>query len=68
MGVNTGGTIVTLGEGAVGERLGTLGDGAGKLGWTSTEGAGRSVIGSVAVGGVAVTLEKMQESAWTAAN
>ena len=61
--VNTGGEIVNLGESAIGGRLGTLGDGAGKLGWTSIGGAGSGAIGSGAVGGVAVTLEKMRESA-----
>ena len=68
LGVNTRGTIVTLRESAVGVRLSTLRDGAGKLGWTATRGAGRIAVGSGAVGGMAVTLEKMQESAWIAAN
>ena len=67
-GVDTGGTIFTLGESAVGGRLGTLGDSAGKLGWTAIVGAGRGAIGSGAVGGVAVTLEKMRESACMAEN
>ena len=67
-GVNTGGTIVTLREGAVGVRLGTLGDGAGKLSWTATGGAGHGAIGAEAVGEVSVILEKMLETSWMAEN
>ena len=68
MGVNTGGTIVTLEERAVEGRLGTLGEGAGKSGWKATGGAGRGAMGAGAVGGMPVTLEKMRESAWMAEN
>ena len=68
LGVTTEGTIVTLRESAVGGSLGTLGRGAGKSGWTATGGAGRGVMGARAVGGMAVMLEKIQESAWMAAN
>ena len=53
--VNTGGEIVNLGESAIGGRLGTLGDGAGKLSWKETGGAGRGAMGAGAVGGMAVT-------------
>ena len=67
-GLNTGGTIVTLREISVGGRLGTLGDGAGKLGWTETVGARRGAIGAGAVGVMAMTLEKMRESNWMADN
>ena len=67
-GVNTGVKIVTLGESAVGKRLGTLGEGAGKLGWTATGGAGRGAMGAGAVVGMTVTLEKIRESAWMEAN
>ena len=67
-GVNPGGTIIALGESAVGGRLGNLIDGAGKLGWKATGGAGRGAMGAGAVGGMAVTLDKMQESAWMADN
>ena len=67
-GVNTRVKIVTLGEISVGERLSTLGEGAGKLGWTETGGAGRGAMGSGAVGGMSVTLEKMRESVWMAEN
>ena len=68
MGLNTGGTIVTLGESAVGGRLGTLGEGVGKLGWTATGGTGRGAMGAGDVGGMAVTLEKIRESAWMVKN
>ena len=64
LGVNTGGTIFTFGESAVGGSLGTLGEGAGKSGWNATGGAGRGAMGSGAVGGMAATLEKMRESVW----
>ena len=67
-GVNTGGTIFTIGESAVGGRLGTLGEGAGKLGWTLTGGTGRGAMGAGYVGGMLVTFEKMRESVWMAAN
>ena len=43
-GVNTGGTIFTLRKSVVGGRLGTLEDGACKLGWTATGGAGRGAM------------------------
>ena len=59
-GVNTGGTIVTLGESAVGGRLGTLREGAGKLGWTATGGAGHGAMGAGADGVMAVMFKKMQ--------
>ena len=65
-GVNTEGKIVTLGEIAVGGRLGTFGEGAGKSGWTATGGAGRGAMGAGYVGGM--TLEKMRESDWMAVN
>ena len=58
-GVNTGGTIVTLREGVVGERLETLGYDAGKLGLTATGVAGRGAIGARYVGELAVMLEKL---------
>ena len=68
LGVNTGGTIVLLGESEVEGRLGTLGDGSGKLGWRATGGAGRDAMGEGAAGGMEVTLEKMRESVWMAEN
>ena len=68
LGVNTGGKTVTLGESAVGGRLGTLGEGAGKSGWTASGGTGRDAMGAGAVRGMAVTLEKNLKSAWMAAN
>ena len=60
------GTMVTLGENAVGVRSVNLREGAGKYGRKTTAGAGRGAIEAVYVGGLAVTLEKMQESFWMA--
>ena len=67
-GVSTEVTIVTLGGSAVGRSLGTFGEGSGQSGWTSTGGAGRGAMRAGAVGGIAVTLEKMRESVWMALN
>ena len=60
--------MVTLGGNAGGERFGTLGEGAGQSFWSSPAGEGRSAFGVGAVGGLAVTLEKMRENVWMAAN
>ena len=62
------GKMVNLGGNAVGVSSGTLGDGAGKSVWKTTAGAGRGALGAGYVGGLAVTLEKMRESFWMAAN
>ena len=62
------GTMVTLGGNAVGVSSGTLGEGAGQSGWETTADEGRGAFVAGAVGGLAVTLEKMQESVWMAAN
>ena len=67
-GVTTEGTIFTLGGSAVGGSLGTLGEGAGRSGWTATGGAGHGAMGAGAIGGMAVTLEKILESVWMAEN
>ena len=45
------------------EKLGTLGDVSGKLGWTATGGAGRDAMGAGSVGVMSVMLETMRESA-----
>ena len=62
------GTMVTLGGNAGGVSFGTLGEGAGQCVWNTTagEGCGDFIAGDV--GGLAVTLEKMRESVWMAAN
>ena len=67
-GVFDTGTMVTLGGNAFVVSSGTLGEGAGQSGWKKTAGAGRGGMGAGAVGGLAVTLEKMRESVWMAAN
>ena len=55
-------------ENAVGVSLGTLGEGTGQSGWKAREGARRGAMGAGAVGGIAVTLKKIWESVWMAAN
>ena len=62
------GIMVTLGGNAVGVSLGTLGEGVGQSGWNTTVGEGRGALRAGAVGGLAVTLEKMWDSVWMAAN
>ena len=62
------GTMVTLGVNAVGVSSGTLGEGAGQSVWKTTAGEGRGALGEKSAGGLAVTLEKMRESVWMAAN
>ena len=60
--------MVILGGNAAGVRFGTLRDGAGKSGWTTTVGAGRGALRARAVRGFVVTLDKMREIVWMAAN
>ena len=67
-GICSEGTMVTLGGNAIGVRFGTLGEGVGQSGWNTTAGEGRGALRAGAVGGLAVTLEKMWESVWMAAN
>ena len=67
-GVRVAGTMVTLGDNAVGVSVGTLGDGAGQSVWSAPAGAGRGVFGVTAVRGFSVTLKKMYESVWIAVN
>ena len=62
------GTMVTLGGNAVGVSSVTLGEGAGQSVWKTTAGEERGDLGAGAVGGLVVTLEKMRESFWMAAN
>ena len=67
-GICAEGTMVTLGGSAVGVSFGNLGEGAGKSSWNTTSGEGRGALRAGAVGGLAVTLEKMRESVLMAAN
>ena len=67
-GVRVAGTMVTLGVNAGGVSVGTLGYGAGKYVWSAPAGAGHGVFGVTAVRRFSVTLEKMRESVWMAAN
>ena len=62
LGIFAVGKMFTLGGNAVGVSLVTLGEGEGQSGWKTTSGAGRGAMGAGAIGGLAVTLEKMQES------
>ena len=61
-------TMVTLGGNAGGVSISTLGDGAGQSVWSAPAGESRGVFGVTAVGGFSVTLEKMRDSVWMAAN
>ena len=61
-------TMVTLGGNAGGVSVGTLGAGAGQSFWSAPAGAGCGAFGAGDVGGLSVTLEKMRESVWMAAN
>ena len=67
-GICVEGTMVTLSGNAVGLIFVTLGEGAGQSVWSTTAGEGRGALRAGAVGGLAVTLEKMQESFWMAEN
>ena len=60
--------MVTHGGSAVGVNFGTIGEGAGNSGWTTTVGAGHGALIAGAVGGFAVTLDKMRESVWMTEN
>ena len=68
LGIFSVGAMVTLSGTSVGVRSGILGEGAGQSGWKTTAGAGRGAMGVGAVGGIAVTLDKMQESVCMAEN
>ena len=68
LGICAEGTMVTLGGNAVGVSFGTLREGAGKSCWKTTAGEGRGALRAVAIVGLAVTLDKMPESIWMAAN
>ena len=67
-GIWVAGIMVTLGGNLGGVRFGTLGEGAGQSVWSTPAGEGRGAFRLGAVEGLVVTLEKMQESVWMAAN
>ena len=62
------GTMVTLGGNVGGVSFGTLREGAGQSIWSMPAGEGRGAFRVGAVGGLALTLEKMRESVWMAVN
>ena len=68
LGIWVAGTMVTLGGNVGGVSFGTLGEGAGKSVLSTPAGKGRGAFRVGAVGGLAVTLEKMRESVWMASN
>ena len=68
LGMCAAGIIGTLGGNTVEVSLGTLGEGARKSGWNTTAGEGRGALRAGAARGLAVTLEKMWDSVWMAAN
>ena len=68
LGIFVAGTMVTLGGNVVGVSFGTLGEGAGQSVWNTTAGEGRGAFIAGAFGGLTMTLEKMRESVWMAAN
>ena len=67
-GIWVAGTMVTLGGNAGEVSFGTLGEGMGQSVWSTPAGevCGALMVG--AVGGLIVTMEKMRESIWMAAN
>ena len=67
-GIWVAGTMVTLGGNAGGVIFGTLREGVGQSVWITPVGEGRGAFRLGAVGGLAVTLEKMQETVCMAAN
>ena len=67
-GICVTGTMVTLGGNIGGVSFGTLGEGAGQSVWSTPAGEGRGAFRVGAVGGLAVTLDKMRESDWMAEN
>ena len=67
-GIWVAGTMVSLGVNVGGVSFGTLGEGAGQSVWITSAGEGRGAFRVGAVWGLAVTLEKMQESVWMAEN
>ena len=67
-GIWVAGIIVTLGVNVGGVIFGILGECAGQSVWSMPAGEGRGAFRVGDVGGLAVTLEKMRESVWMAAN
>ena len=68
LGLCVAGTMLNLGGNTVGVSFGILGKGAGQYIWITTVGEGCGAFRSGAVGGLTVTLEKIRESVWMAAN
>ena len=60
--------MVTLGGTVGGVSFGTLGESTGQSVWSTPVGEGHVAFRVGAVGGITVTLEKMQESVWMTAN
>ena len=60
--------MFTLGGNVGGVSFGTLGEGAGQSVCSTLAGEGRGAFRVGAVGGLAVTLEKMRESVWITDN
>ena len=60
--------MFTLGGNVGGARFGTLGEGSAQSVWSMPAGEGCGTFRVGAVEGIAVTLEKMQESVWMAEN
>ena len=67
-GIWVAGTMVTLGGNVGGVIFGTLGESAEQSIWSTPVGEGRGDFRVGAVGGLTLTLEKMRESVWMAAN
>ena len=68
MGIFAVDTMVTIDGNTIGVSSGTLRESAGQYVWKTKSGAGSGAFGAGAVGGPAVTLEKIQEIFWIAAN
>ena len=62
------GKMVTLGGNAGGVSFFTLREGAGQSFWSTSTGEGCGAFGVGSIGGFSVTLEKMCEIVWMAAN
>ena len=67
-GIWVAGTMVTLSGNVDGVSFGKLREGAGQSIWSTPAGEGRDTFRVGAVEGLAVTLDKMREIVWIAAN